>query len=151
MSEAILNSAHRAALAALADVVAPRTSRMPSAADLRLAEPAGEVDRVLSLRPDLVAPLCQVLDLPDATADPLSVVQRLASANSAAFAALMQAVAGAYYLHPTVRTLIGYGGQEALSLDRGSIGGEDFLAVMMERPPRWRQTSAPPEHVKAAP
>lgn len=150
MSAAGLTAARRAALAALCEVVAPRTARMPSAGDLGLAEPGGELDRVLALRPDLVAPLCRVLDLPEALADPHGLIQRLQDKSGDAFAAIMQAVAGAYYLHSRVRALIFYNGQEAQSLDRGAIGGEEFLAIMMERPARWRGATASLKHLAGA-
>ncbi len=133
MSAPVLSQSRRAALAAVADFLVPRTERMPGAGDLGLFAPGGLADRVLAYRPDLAVALDSLLDTP---------LPPPAGMSPAALSILMQVVAGAYYLHPEVKRLIGYAGQEAQSLGRGGIGGEDLLARMMERPPRWRAVPA---------
>lgn len=129
-----LAATQRAVLAALADAIAPAAGLMPAASSIGLAEPGGTIDRVLALRPDLAAALPAILAATDCDAD--GALDRLDPAQRAV---LLECVAGAYYLHPEVRRLIGYAGQEALGLGRGEIGGEDLLAAMMQRPPRWRR------------
>ena len=142
MSAAWLTVEHRAAMARLADVIAPATARMPSAGALGLAAEGGLIDRALQLRPDLAPTLQWVLEALAGEFDPPAVLRRLQVENPATLLALLQVVAGAYYLHPEVKARIGYAGQEAQSLDRGRIGGEDSLAAMMERPPRWRRAGS---------
>jgi hypothetical protein len=135
----------RTTLARLADAIAPAAAGMPSASDISLARESGLIDRVLALRPDLARRLPALLDaLLDAPAgaEPDAALARLQADDPAGLDALMQAVAGAYYLDGQVKRRIGYRGQEALTLDRGGFGGEDLLLAMMERPPRWRDPAA---------
>lgn len=136
MSAPPLTPGQRAALASLADRIVPRAAEMPSAGDLGLAEAGGLIDRVLTLRPDLGSDLRRLLDSP-AYREP----ETLAAAE---LGVLMQVVAGAYYMHPVVRARIHYPGQEAQVLRRDGIGAEDLLAIMMERPPRWRPVASTP-------
>lgn len=143
MSGAGLDAAQRAVLAALAEAIAPRSARMPSAGDLGLTGEGGPADRVLRLRPDLAPALELVLArAAESRLDPAAFLHRLQETDAAGLLALMQVVAGAYYMQPAVMAAIGYPGQEAGSLGRGEIGGEDLLAAMMERPPRWRRVLA---------
>lgn len=135
MSGAVLTPERRVVLTALADAIAPAAFGMPEASALGLTLTGGLVDRVLALRPDLAASLPSILDASGPPTDPAAI---LGGIDHAWLAILMQVVAGAYYMHPVVRKRIGYTGQEALTLGRGEIGGEDLLAAMMERPPRWR-------------
>ncbi len=125
---------NRERLAALADLVAPAAHGMPAASEIDLCREGGPVDRVLALHPDLLAPLAEALE---AAADG-AALSRLEAERPAAYAALLETVAGAYYLDGTVRRRLGYRGQEALSLDKGRIGAEDALERMMARPPFWR-------------
>ena len=50
-------------------------------------------------------------------------------------------VAGGYYMHDQVRRLLGYAGQEALTLSRGGFGGEDLIDPMLARGPIYREAS----------
>lgn len=129
-----LTDPQRAALAVFADVIAPAAGRMPAASTLGLAERGGCIDEVLALRPDLATALRPILAA--TYSDAAGAISQLPPAWRAA---LLECVMGAYYLHPEVRRLIGYAGQQALGLGRGEIGAEDLLAEMMERPPRWRR------------
>jgi len=143
LSAAGLAAAERAVLAALAEAIAPRTARMPSAGDIGLTAEGGPTDRVLRLRPDLAPALELVLArATESRLDPAAFLHRLRETDPVGLLALMQVVAGAYYMQPAVMAAIGYSGQEAGSLGRGEIGGEDLLAAMMERPPRWRHAPA---------
>ena len=133
-----LSDETRAALARIADVVAPRTTSMPSASDVGLAEDGGGLDAAMALRPDLARRLFDILDRSAGATDLGRFLDRLGRESPSDLEALVELVAGAYYLAPEVQARIGYAGQQALSLGRGEIGGEDLLEAMMARPPRWR-------------
>lgn len=138
-----ITPAQRASLRALADAIAPAFGRMPGASSIGLAEPEGQIDRVLALRPDLAAILPLILEATGSDA-----AKALPDLPPAWRAALLECIAGAYYLHPEVRRLIGYAGQEALSLGRGEIGAEDLLVEMMAAPARWRRPPPDPSEVQ---
>ena len=138
---AALSDAMRDALAEIADAVAPRAASMPSASDIGLAEPGGWLDKAMALRPDLAERVLRVADRRSGDADPERFLERLGEASPRDLAAIVEFVAGAYYMAPEVQAQIGYAGQQALSLGRGEIGGEDVLAAMMARPPRWRHAA----------
>ncbi|MBX3598915.1 MAG: hypothetical protein KF874_15225 [Rhizobiaceae bacterium] len=131
-AQPILTSHQRECLAVVADKILPRTPEMPSASDLDLSNTL--VDKVLQSRPDLVEPLRKLLDLRLASPESLT----LADLNTQDIETLFQVVAGAYYMDPTVRRLIGYDGQRALTLPRSGFGAEELLIEMMESPPRYR-------------
>ena len=82
---------------------------MPAADTVGVA--AQLVDWVLSVRPDLFAPLCDALalDVDDAA--------ELARVDGTAYDTVLLVVAAAYYHHPQVRDAIGYRGQEAQAFD----------------------------------
>lgn len=103
-----LSPGERAKLARLADIIAPRWNALPSASDIDLSN--GPIDRALRARPDLVEPLKQLLDEIRAE-EGATAIEQLQRERPAQFAALMQAVAGAYYMDENVRTALGYGGQ----------------------------------------
>lgn len=107
-----LTDGRRAVLRALADIIVPRTARMPAASDIDLS--GAPVDHVLRARPDLTGPLATLLDRLDTTA-PAREVAQLADDDKRAFAMLMQVVAGAYYMDERVRMALGYGGQRPRS------------------------------------
>lgn len=131
---ASLTPTERLDLAALADIVAPAVDGMPSAGEVALLAPGGPVDRVLAVRPQLLPRIRPALGVEPTDAG----LDALAAMDPATFEALLELVVGAYTLAPAVRAKLGYRGQEALSLDRGRIGAEDELLLMMERPPFWR-------------
>ena len=98
----MLSDHDRARLAALADLLIPRSERMPSASEAGVA--GDPVDGVLAVRPDLVGPLRMALDW-SGTPDTLP---------PEVFAALGEIVAGAYFQIPEVQDRIGYHGRAAL-------------------------------------
>jgi len=129
--------AHRRTLRLLADVIVPRTATMPSAGDLGLADTP--VDQVLAARPDLVGPLALLLDKLAGEAPGLAV-PRLAAADPAGFHILMQAIAGAYYMHGTVWRLLDYAGQEASPPpDDGGLAVAALAVRMAASPKRFRR------------
>ncbi|MDE3100618.1 MAG: hypothetical protein KGJ98_00120 [Chloroflexota bacterium] len=97
----------RRTLAALADVVLEEPGLpAPSSVDVQ-----GELlDRTLADRPDLRAPLTDLLAAA-AGKDPAAEVRRLQRDDPRAFIVLANVVAGAYYMHPDVKKIIGYPGQ----------------------------------------
>jgi hypothetical protein len=108
----------RQRLALLSDLIAPRHGRMPAASEVDVA--GSGMDAVLDARPDLLVPLTTALaQCPDAVA--ADHLERLAQADPAALAVLLQVVAGAYYMHPRVRGLIGYEGQQEIPVLERSI------------------------------
>ena len=150
MSAAALRVPQRARLAALADAIAPGTDAMPSATSVGLAEAGGLIDRVLALRPDLATRVMPILDAAMGEPSVPAFLERLGHETPNDLLALMEVVAGAYYLAPEVQRRIGYSGQQALSLGRGEIGAEDLLAEMMQRPPRWRRTGDHTGQIRSA-
>ena len=130
----------RTTLAALADVLIPAADRMPAASE---AGAAGEwLDEVLRLRGDLEAPLQGLLERARGV-DPPVEVERLEREEPEAFEALATAVAGAYFLNPEVRRLIGYPGQEPRPIEPEEppdYEQDDLLASVVERGPIFRPT-----------
>ncbi len=137
----VLDVARRSALAALADILVPAGRGMPSAGEVDLCRAGGPVDRVLAIRPDLAAALPAMLDAwtGPATQDG---VEAFAQGRPESFAALLETVIGAYYLDREVKRRLGYDGQQALTLPRAGIGGEDHLEALLEAPARWRRPPA---------
>src|ERR1700712_3569282 len=103
-----LSDPQRSLLARLADTIVPRSEGRPSAGDI-LRTPAA-LDRVLVARPDLLAPLMTILQ---EFRDPpsLASLDRLSIHQPKQFSALMQVVAGAYYLDDGIREAVDYAGQ----------------------------------------
>ena len=125
----------RSTLARLADVLIPASGGMPTASAIDVA--GRQLDIVLHSRPDLAASLPLILDHA-AGREPLEAIGMLERERPDDLALLLQAVAGGYYMHDEVRRLLGYTGQEALTLSRGGFGGEDLLDPMLERRPTYR-------------
>jgi hypothetical protein len=130
----------RETLAALADVLIPAADGMPAASD---AGVTGEwLDEVLRVRGDLEPPLQSLLERARGL-DPAAEVERLEREEPEAFEALATAVAGAYFLNPEVRRLIGYPGQEARPIvpeDPPDYEQDDLLASVVDRGPIFRPT-----------
>ena len=130
----------RKTLAVLADVLIPAADGMPAASE---AGAAGEwLDEVLRVRGDLEAPLLGLLDHARGT-DPAGEVERLRREEPEAFEALSTAVAGAYFLNPEVRRLIGYPGQERRPIrqeDPPDYEQDGLLASVVRRGPIFRPT-----------
>jgi hypothetical protein len=105
----------RRRLALLADALIPAGQSMPSATQARVHERG--VDRVLAFRPDLAAILDRAtaadLDGPDAAR---SFVETLHREDRAAFSALLEAVAGAYFLDEDVSRRLGYRRREEVPI-----------------------------------
>lgn len=136
MSAPVLSADARTRIAGLADAIVPRSAEMPSASDVDLAgEP---LDKALKARPDLVAMLERLPEREPQQA-PAAYLDDTARSDAAAHDALLQAVLGAYYMHPEVKRRLGYHGQQALTLPRGGFGGEELIEQVMSSPPRYRR------------
>ena len=135
---ASIDSAMRATLRVLADVLSPAADDMPAPSAV---EVEGELlDRALGARPDLAPPLIQILKAA-AGRDPRLELQRLRAEEPAAFLALATAVAGAYYLHPRVMKLVGYPGPAPTAdEDPDEPLDESLLAPVIARGPIYRPT-----------
>ncbi|MCY7401474.1 MAG: hypothetical protein LH477_11065 [Nocardioides sp.] len=104
----MLNDDDRRTFAGIADVLIPAFEGMPSASEA--AVPDRYLDEALGYRPDLENSLLAAL----AAARGLGVedaVELLNTEHIPAFEALGTLLAGAYFLNPEVRQLIGYPGQ----------------------------------------
>ncbi len=92
-----------------------------------------------------VGPLLQLLDDLEGE-EPSAAVVRLERTDPPRLAALLAAVAGAYYMAPEVRQLIGYPGQEARTVDvmadLAVYVEEGLLDPVVERGPFYRQPGA---------
>jgi hypothetical protein len=121
----------RATLMDVSDVLIPATDTMPA---LRAADPSGEwLDRACRARADLMDDLCAILD--DLVGAELpSTLASLHANNRARFDVLATFVAGAYYMVPKVRELIGYPGQlrapAPLDLAADELSDEIFEGAM---------------------
>jgi hypothetical protein len=105
---AVLDAVLRRRLDALADDLVPAADGMPPASAVGVA--GALLDRVLAVRPDLAPALQRVLEAPPALGHGWLAALRERDPEGAA--ALLVAVAGAYYLDDGVRALLGYPGQE---------------------------------------
>jgi hypothetical protein len=129
--------AERAILLAMADRLIPAAHGMPSAAevvtDVRLRF-------VLTARPDLIGPIRVALraDLGD---DPQARLDALGREDPVALGALQLAIVAGYYTDKEVRDLIGYPGQEALTVRSWELPAyleEGLIDAVLARGPLWR-------------
>jgi hypothetical protein len=134
---ATLSGAERVTLAAIADRLIPAAHGMPSAAGVVTDE---RLRFVLTARPDLLEPLRAALR-PDLGDDPAARLDRLGREDPAALGALQLAIVAGYYTDRTVRELIGYPGQMALTLRSWEYPAyleEGLIDAVIARGPVWR-------------
>jgi choline dehydrogenase-like flavoprotein len=105
-----LSGPDRGILAELADLMIPARAGMPSASEVGVH--AQLLDRVFSVRPDLLLPVRRAVrwrrDLHDESVVDLATVLDWGRHDTAAFTALRQVVAGGYYMSSDVRALLEY-------------------------------------------
>lgn len=107
MSE--LTDRDRELLRDIADVLVPATDTMPS---LRAADLTSEwLNRACAARADSLPVLLRALRKLDAESDVTTALQALHADERETFDTVAAIVAGAYYMVPRVRELIGYPGQ----------------------------------------
>jgi hypothetical protein len=118
----MIADARRAQLGAIADLLIPAGSGMPSASE---AGVAGQfLDEVIAARPDLEAPLDAAL----AQVDGLDADTALAALRGDAdgWGVVSAVVPAAYFLNPAMRAAIGYPGNESRPIDADAE--PDYLA-----------------------
>ena len=133
---ATLTDEQRSNLAAVADRLIPAAHGMPSAGAVVDEE---RLRFVLTARPDLVEPLRAALGAgpPDVDAR----LDMLARDHPQALGALQLVIVAGYYTDKTVRELIGYPGQVALSLRSWELPEyleEGLIDAVLARGPIWR-------------
>jgi hypothetical protein len=111
-----IGDAERSTLAILADLLIPPVGEMPSASAIDVAGTL--LDVVLNSRPDLEGRLAELLTVV-AHESPERAVLTLQQ-DPERWELLTMVVAGSYFLHPRVRTLIGYPGQIAIPINQTS-------------------------------
>jgi hypothetical protein len=128
------------ALCRLADHLIPDSERMPAAS--RVDGGADWLRHALAVRPDLIPAVRRVVTRTSA-GDPGPVVADLRQNDSELFLSLATVVAGAYYMNPVIRKLIGYPGQEPMFAGSASAEdglGDDLLGCVLSRGARYRET-----------
>ena len=132
-----LTDAERATLAAVADTLIPAAHGMPSAADVLTDE---RLRFVLTARPDLLEPIRRALGagLGD---DSQARLDQLSRNDPGALGALQLAIVAGYYTDKHVRELIGYPGQEALTIRTWELPAyleEGLIDAVLARGAVWR-------------
>ncbi len=130
-----LSAIHRSKFGQICGVVLPPWEALPGADQLNLENTL--LDKVMVIRPDLRNSLINLLDsMADlVTAADLNALQ---TQSPDKLRLLVTVIGGAYYLHPEVKSALGYSGQQALTLSRGGFGAEELVLKMMEQPKRYR-------------
>lgn len=131
-----LTPSRRETLALLAEILIPARDRMPSARMVGVAEQ--RIDQVLAARPDLKPILLDLLDRVRGE-ESHGAIQRVEQTEPSDFTALLVAVAGAYYMSPEVRHMIGYRGQQARPIDSSDEIEEALLAPVRRRGACYRR------------
>ncbi len=133
----------RTNLAVIGDALLPAAHGMPAASEVDVG--GTQLDVVLRSRPDLVADLERALGNHQID-DPMATFTQLEDADAAASEAVTLAIVAGYYLHPQVRSLIGYAGQEPLDAQRmgerevEEEGLLELLDASVRRGPVYRPT-----------
>jgi len=133
---ATLTDEQRSNLAAVADRLIPAAHGMPSAGAVVNEE---RLRFVLNARPDLLEPLRAALGAGPADVD--ARLDMLARDHPQALGALQLVIVAGYYTDKTVRELIGYPGQVALSLRSWELPEyleEGLIDAVLARGPIWR-------------
>ena len=123
-TETLLSVAERKTLTDLSDALVPAEGVMPSASQASVHTVG--IDRVLAVRPDLVAPLRALLAECDHDA-PHMFLAALSKSRPREWMVLLTCVLGAYYMRPEVRKALGYRGQEGRL-----ITSDDFVTWVEE-------------------
>jgi hypothetical protein len=137
-----INAEQRARLAALADMLIPAGSgeQLPSASQAGIAE--RWLDEVLTALPEVGEPLAAMLDALGSE-EPSAAIARLQISDPVGFELLCTVVAGAYFLNPDVRQMIGYPGQQAVPMqveEPPDYEQDGLLASVIARGPIYRPT-----------
>jgi hypothetical protein len=132
------DSAQRAVLAGLADVLIPAGDGMPSASAAAVAEHG--LNQVLAAVPSLEASLADVLARAK-DREPAEFIASLARTDPSAYGVLTEVVTAAYFMNPDVRKAVGYTGQGPSPLDpRVDYMEDGLLESVVKRGPIYRPT-----------
>lgn len=126
-------------LSGLADVLIPAGAVMPAASAVDVS--GQQLDRVLAARPDL-AHLLQRGWSEAGDADGSAALDVVRDVDPEAYEAICLIVAGGYYIHPDVRRLLGYTGQQPRTVRVDQVPEyieEGLLERVMERGPIYRE------------
>jgi hypothetical protein len=137
-----ISEQQRQTLAAVADVLIPAGSGLPSARDAGVA--GAMLDAVLSSRPDLTRPLAAVLDALSIV-EPADVLSVWRGQDPAGFDLLALIVVGGYLMSADVGAALGYPGQQDKLVDTHDIVtvvNEGLLDPVIERGPIYRSIPA---------
>ncbi|MGH6679515.1 MAG: hypothetical protein ACREDL_11455 [Bradyrhizobium sp.] len=129
----------RATFLGIADVLIPEAEGMPAASAVGVGE---MLDRLLGLRPDLVAAFRRGIAA-CAGQEPRLATERLNRDDPEALSAIGLIAAAAYYMAPRVRELIGYRGQESRPADPDETPpyvSNGMLKAVADRGPIYRPT-----------
>lgn len=129
--------AERATLSAVADRLIPAAHGMPSAADILTDE---RLRFVMTARPDLIGPIRVALRA-ELGNDAQARLDALGRDDPQALGALQLAIVAGYYTDKRVRELIGYPGQEALTIRTWELPPyleEGLIDAVLARGPVWR-------------
>jgi len=138
---AAFDAAERATLSAVADHLIPTAHGMPSAADVLQDD---RLRFVLNARPDLVEPIRAALRA-DLGGDPGARLATLGRDEPGSLGALQLAIVAGYYTDKRVRELIGYPGQEALTIRSWELPPyleEGLIDAVLARGPSWRDPAS---------
>jgi hypothetical protein len=132
----ILDDDTRQTLTALADLLIPGNERMPSASQAAVGEKW--IDHALAARPDwaqaFVALLKNARDK-----EYRIVLADLQALHPASFIMLTELVAGAYFLNPEVRKVVGYPGQQAIPIaEEPEEQLQELIEPVIRRGPIYR-------------
>jgi hypothetical protein len=139
----LLTDEDRRCFAGLSDVLIPAAEGMPSASQAQVAD--HWLEEALRFRPDLEPGLRAALEAA-AGLDPEKAVELLNRDHIPAFEALGTLAAGAYFLNPEIRRLIGYPGQAPTPVKDDTGSYVDLLEHVLERGQVYREV---PEESKA--
>ena len=131
-----LDDEARQILMGLADLLIPASERMPSASQ---AGVGGEwIDHAMVARQDWAVALVALLERARGK-DYRAILAELQTSEPATFTMLTEMVAGAYFMNPEIRKLIGYPGQRAIPI--GTTPDEqleELLQPVVQRGPIYR-------------
>lgn len=133
----------RERLATVADGLIPEAEGMPAPSSIDIG--GRQLDLVVASRPDLAEGIRRALEAAGDVHDPIGWLAALRVEDSQGHEALVVAVVAGYYLHPEVKSRLGYPGQAAQEV---SVAGfpdyvnEGLLERVYERGPIYRPTPA---------
>lgn len=136
-SQTLLDDNARQTLNGLADILIPAGERLPSASQAEVG--SAWIERALAARPEWIEPLLELLEQAHGE-DPRLFLTRLQQQDPNSFIVLTELVAGAYFMNPAVRQLIGYPGQQAVSipLEEAAEDLQELLNPVTRRGPIYR-------------